>query len=122
RRRSGASRAREKHELCEGDRHEPPVPERREPGLRDADDLVLEERVELDALACVRGADERELDAAAPQALEDLGARRDLDLDRDAGMVATEAAERVREQVDAGRRRGAAMEGPGLEARERGEP
>src|SRR2546423_10930562 len=49
------------------------------------------------------------------QALQDLRARRDLDLDGDAGMVAPEAAERVRQQVDAGRSGRAEVDRPGLE-------
>ena len=63
-------------------------------------------------------ADERQLDAAAEQAAEDLVARGDLDLDGDAGVVAAEAAERVGQQVDAGRGRGAEMDRPGLQAGE----
>ena len=57
----------------------------------------------------------------AEQPLEDLVAGRDLDLDGDAGIAAAEAAERVREQVDAGRGRGADVDRAGLQAGERAE-
>src|SRR5919204_6872335 len=60
--RARAALAREEHEFGEPRRSEPAVPEGCEARLRDADDLVLEERLELDPLVGHDGADERELE------------------------------------------------------------
>src|SRR6266508_2455018 len=62
---------------------------------------------ELDSLVSGLRADDRELDAAGQQPPENLAAGRDLDVDRDSRIVAAEAAERVGQDVDAGRSRGA---------------
>ena len=72
----------EKHALAERDGATTAVPQRQEAGLRDPDDLVLEERLELDPLVGLLRPDDRELDAPGQQALEDLAARRDLDVRR----------------------------------------
>src|SRR5919202_2790218 len=119
--RAGAGFGREEHELAEPCRWDGPMLEGYEAGLCDADDLVLEERVELDPLVGMGGADERELDAAGEQALEDFVAGGDLDLDGDAGVAAAEAAERVGEHVDAGRGRRAEVDRAGLQAGDRSE-
>jgi hypothetical protein len=95
--RARAGLAGEEHELGQPRRRELAVLQRRELRLGDADHFVLEERVELDAIACAGGADECELDAAVQESLEDLLARRDLDFDGDTGVRAAEAAECVRE-------------------------
>ena len=88
-------------------------------GLGDADYLVLEERFEQDPLVDLRGADERELDAAAEEPLEDFVAGGDLDLDRHARVASAEAAEGVGEQVHTRGGRGAQVDRAGLEAGER---
>jgi len=111
----------EEHELGQPRGRELAVFQRREPRLGDADDFVLEEGVELDALVGAGGADERELDAAVQESLEDLLTRCDLDVDGDAGVGAAEAAECVREQVDAGCGRSAEVDRARLQSGERTE-
>src|SRR5207244_3527553 len=108
----------EQHELRQPAGWQLAVLELREAGLRHADNLVLEEGLELDPVVGRGCADERELDAAAEQPVEDLAAGGDLDLDRHGRIAAAEAAERVGQDVDAGGGRGAEMDRPGLEAGE----
>src|SRR5207253_4190241 len=86
-----------------------------------ADELVLEEWLELDPLVGTRGADERELEAAGELPLHNFVAGGDFDLDGDAGVAAAEAAECVGEQVDAGCGRGAEVDGAYLQAGDRTE-
>src|SRR5439155_19602755 len=85
----------------------------------DADDLVFQERLELDPLVRLRRTDQGELHASGKEATEDLAARRHLDLDGDTRVRAPEAAERVRQEVDAWSGRGAEVDRAGLQARER---
>src|SRR5206468_4321912 len=92
--RARAGLAGEQHELGQARRRQGASLEGDETGLRDADDLVLQEWVELNALVRTRGADERELDAAGEQPFQDLVAGGDLDVDADAGVAAAEAPER----------------------------
>jgi hypothetical protein len=70
--------------------------------LGDADDLVREERVEVDTLVDLRLAHKRNLDASCKEPLDDLAGGCDLDLNCDIGVIATEAPERVREEIHAG--------------------
>ena len=68
-----------------------------------------------DAFVCVGVAYERQLNLSGQQPLEDVAGRRDFDLDGDVRVVALEAAERVGQQVDTGRR-GADVDRSELEA------
>ena len=90
------------------------MPHGQETGLSDPDDLVVDERFELDAVSGPCGPDDRELNAAGDQSFDDLAAGCDLDLDADVRIVGTEAAERVRQQVDAGCGRGTKVDRPRL--------
>jgi hypothetical protein len=90
-----------------------------ETGFGNADDFVCQERVELDTIVDRRLPDECKLDAAGEEALDDLAGCRDLDLDDDIGMIAAEAAERVRKKIDTGRGRRSNMNCAGVEAGKR---
>jgi hypothetical protein len=104
--------------LCELLRVGPSAAECEQARLGDTDDLVADERLELDALVGLGLADERELHTAFQEPIEDLAAGGDLDLDDDVGVVTAEATERVGQQVDARSRGGANVDRPGLEPRE----
>src|SRR5207253_329325 len=119
--RARAGLACEEHELGQALRFDRTLRPGHETGFGDADDLVLEERIEGDPIVRMRGADECELNAAGDQPLQDLLAGRHFYLDGDARVAAAEAAERVGEQVDAGRGRGPEVDGAGLQAGDRTE-
>jgi hypothetical protein len=71
--------------------------------LGNADDLVGEERLELDPLVRGRIADEGQVDPAGQQSFDDLPCGCDLDFDRDVRMVALEASEGGRRPAQRGR-------------------
>ena len=81
--------------LGEGGLLERAIPDREQAGSGNADDLVREERRELDSIVDLGLADEGKLDASGQQPLDHFPSRRDLHLDDDVRMVTPEAAERV---------------------------
>ena len=87
--------AAEQRQLLERFRVELALVRRDKPRLRDAHDLVGEERLECDPLVGLVDADDCQLDAAGEKAPEDGAARGDFDLDVDSGIVPAEAAECV---------------------------
>jgi len=104
--RARAGLAAEQHEIGQLRGSERAVLERSEPRFGNPDDLVFQEGRKLDALVRLHRSHQRELHTAADQSLQDLVAGGDLDLDGDAGVFTPKAAERVRQQVDTGSRRG----------------